>query len=151
MERKEILEYIGKECLGKLYTQSDTSDLRNVLFQGTANSYSEMQLIFSESKINLNITYRAIETGIHQRIWDVCACGGFLMTNYQEELDDYFSIGEDIECYYSKEDLLEKIQFYLKNDTIRSHIAQNGYHKVKKYHTYGKRLQEMLNVSKINI
>lgn len=144
-ERKEILEYISGSCKVKLYTQSDVSNMKNVYFAGTADSYKEMPVIFSESKINLNITYRAIETGIPQRVWDVCGCGGFLITNFQEELTDYFEIGKELECYESKEDLLEKIQFYLKYDEIRKEIAENGFLKVKKYHTYDKRVEHMMN------
>lgn len=55
---------------------------------------------------------------ISQRIWDVCGCGGFLLTNYQEELTDYFEIGTDVECYFSKEELFDKIDFYLKHDAL---------------------------------
>lgn len=75
----------------------------------------------------------------------MCGCGGFLITNFQEELTDYFEIGKELECYESKEDLLEKIQFYLKYDEIRKEIAENGFLKVKKYHTYDKRVEHMMN------
>ena len=146
IERKEILEYIAEDFDVNLYTQSNVSKMKNILFRGSADSYTEMPIIFSQSKINLNITYRAIETGIPQRVWDICGCGGFLITNFQEELSDYFNIGNDIECYYSKEDLLEKIQFYLEHEETRKRMAYGAYEKVRKYHTYGNRLHKILGI-----
>lgn len=66
------------------------------------------------------------------------------MTNYQEELNDYFEIGKDIEAYGSIDELLEKCAYYLEHEDIRRKIAENGYEKVKKYHTYNVRIAEML-------
>ena len=65
------------------------------------------------------------------RIFDVLGAGGFLLTNYQEELEDYFEIGKDLVCYSSEEDLLQKTAYYLEHDEERKQIARNGYLKVK--------------------
>lgn len=144
MERLDLLGSIADKYVLNIYTQSNTDKLHRAVNCGVADSYSVMPVIFAMSKINLNITFRSIETGLPQRIWDVCGCGGFLLTNYQEELTDYFEIGTDVECYFSKEELLDKIDYYLKHDALREKIARNGYEKVAKYHTYENRVQEIL-------
>ena len=46
-------------------------------------------------KIYLNMTIKPIQTGLPLRIFDIMGCGGFLMTNYQAELPEYFEIGTD--------------------------------------------------------
>ena len=72
--------------------------------------------------------------------------GGFLLTNYQEDMFDCFEPGVDFVYYDSYDDLLEKVEYYLEHDEERQQIARNGYEKVKKYHTYRHRLDTILNI-----
>ena len=69
---------------------------------------------------------------------------GFLITNYQAELYDLFTPGEDLVVYESLEDLVEKVQYYLGHEEERKQIAMRGYETVKQYHTYDVRLKQML-------
>lgn len=108
------------------------------------NSLTEMPKVFNLSRINLNITMRPIETGLPLRCFDILGCGGFLMTNYQPELEDMFIIGEDLEAYSSLEELVDKCSYYLTHEDERAAIAHNGYEKVKSNHTHIHRLKEML-------
>ena len=103
-----------------------------------------MPKVFHCSRINLNITMKSIQTGLSQRIWDVLGCRGFLLTNYQSEIPEYFEIGTDLECYENTTELLEKVQFYLTHDDIRQAIAENGYRKVQAGHTYIHRVLQIL-------
>ena len=107
---------------------------------------TEMPKIFHLSKINLNLTSKPIRTGLPLRIWDILSAGGFLLTNYQEEIPEYFEIGKDLEVYTSQEELLQKIDYYLTHEEERSHIAQNGYNKIlSQKHTLKDRLQIILS------
>lgn len=126
-----------------LYTGSDTTGLpvRNC---GRVKTHTQMPLVFANSKINLNITSRSIRTGLPLRIFDVLACGGFLLTNAQSELPDCFSVGEDLDCFSCEDDLLAKVEYYLSHDKDRAEIAHNGFEKVQKYHTYPERLLQMI-------
>lgn len=146
MERVSIMKALGSRYSVNLYTGSDTTGLP-VKNCGLAKTLTEMPLIFHNSKINLNITAKAIRTGLPLRIFDVLGCGGFLITNYQSELADIFSIGTDLECYTSEEELLSKVDYYLTHDKDRIEIAQNGFEAVKKYHNYPERLLQMLSLA----
>lgn len=75
-----------------------------------------MPLVFHYSKINLNITSKSIHDGLPLRIFDVLGCGGFLLTNYQTELAQWFTPGRDLECYTGEDDLLEKVDYYLTHE-----------------------------------
>ena len=103
-----------------------------------------MPKIFNLSKINLNMTMRPIETGLPLRIFDILSSGGFCMTNFQEELLDMFTIGEDIEAYSSIEELVDKCGYYLEHDDIRRNIAARGYEKVKNTHNILNRMADMI-------
>lgn len=145
-ERIQILNRLAKKFPVHFYTQSDISLLHNVIYRGSAESRYEMPKIFRCSKINLNPTAKSIKTGISQRVWDILGCGGFLISNYQTELPEHFVLGQDLETYNSMEELEDKCAYYLTHEEERKKIAANGYEKVKKYHTYEIRIQQMLEM-----
>lgn len=145
LERKHTLDAVSRHFHVDLYTQSDASMLPYVKNRGIADSERVMPKIFKCSKINLNITLRSIKSGIPQRALDIMGCGGFLISNYQPELAEYFTPGEDLVLYDSANDLIQKIDYYLTHEEERLQIARNGYEKVKRYHSYDTRLTEILN------
>ncbi len=144
VERERILGRLSRQFPVSLYTRSDASCLPDVNCRGGVSTLTEMPKVFQASKINLNITMRAIETGLSLRIWDILGCGGFLLTNYQAEIPDFFEIGRDLETYESMEELEEKVRYYLSHEEERVEIAINGYEKVASCHTYEIRLAQMI-------
>ncbi len=98
--------------------------------------------VFSNSKININISASSLDPKIKQikgRIFEVPMCGGFLLTDYVNGLEDYFTIGKEIVCYEDKEDLVNKIKYYLENEKQRKEIAENGYCAALERNTWDKR------------
>lgn len=146
VERARTLTFLSERFRVNLYTRSDASALPKANCRGGVSTLTEMPKVFHASKINLNITMRPIETGLSLRIWDVLACGGFLITNYQAEIPEYFEIGKDLEAYESMEELAEKVHYYLTHEEERVEIAIHGYETTAKYHTYQMRLAEMIQI-----
>ena len=104
-----------------------------------------MPRVFHDSKINLNFTIPNIVTGIPLRVWDVLGAGGFLLTNYQAELPDYFKNKEDLVYFEDTRQLSELTDYYLSHEEERCAIAGHGQETVKKSHTYLQRIQKMLD------
>ena len=146
LERVRIMKVLGERYPVSLYTGSDTSALP-VKNCGLAATLTEMPLVFHHSKINLNITSKSIRSGLPLRIFDVLACGGFLITNYQAELPEFFTLGSDLEYYTSEDELLQKVDYYLTHENDRLEIAHNGLESLKKYHNYPERLLQMLSLA----
>ena len=146
VERERTLNRLSKHFHVALYTRSNTSSLKGVDCRGGVNTLTEMPKVFHTSKINLNMTMRPIETGLSLRVWDILGCGGFLLTNYQAEIPEYFEIGKDLETYESMEELEQKVKYYLTHDEERIEIAINGYEKTAKLHTYEMRITEMIRI-----
>lgn len=144
MERIRTLNTLADYFNVDLFTRSDCTVLKNVNVHGGVQTLTEMPIIFNKSRINLNMTIKPIQTGLPLRIFDIMGCGGFCMTNYQEELSDLFEIGVDLEAYSSMEELVDKCAYYLEHDDERIRIARNGYVKVKETHTYKVRIMELL-------
>ena len=152
-ERFETLLKLSESFETDLYTNSDASALTNALSKDKrgnlhihkgVKTLSQMPIVFNNAKINLNITLRAIATGLPLRIFDICAAKGFLMTNYQEELQEYFEIGKEVEYYGSLEELVDKCRYYLSNDDQRSEIAQKGLERIQKQHTWKHRVAQII-------
>ncbi len=145
-ERIRTLNKLAEHFCVDLYTFSDTAPLRLVRTHDAIESLSGMPKVFHLSKINLNMTIKPIQTGLPLRIFDIMGSGGFLMTNYQAELTDYFEIGRDLEAYSSLDELIDKCSYYLQHEEERKQIALNGYETVKQFHTYPHRAAEMIRV-----
>lgn len=149
LERIENLSVLSEHFNVNLFTRSDTSMLpkrSSLCLKGGVTTLEEMPKVFHLSKINLNMTIHAIEKGASLRVWDIMGAGGFLMSNFQEELCDYLVAGEDYDFYTDLGDLVEKCDFYLKNEDVRAKIALNGYEKTKKYHTYANRMPALFKM-----
>lgn len=140
LERTQLLTLVSK-MQGvdlKVYSK-DTSDAFATC--PAVDYYQEAPFIFRNSKINLNITLKSIQTGIPLRAFDIMGCGGFLLTNYQEDMCRHFEPGVDFVFYTDYEDCLTKIQYYLGHEEERKKIARNGYEKIKKLHTFAHRVE----------
>lgn len=144
MERNEIMELLGQHFSVNLYT-TEKVNIKGVRNCGVADYNTTAPLVFANSKINLNITLRSIQTGIPLRAFDIMGCGGFLISNFQEDFLEYFEPDEDVVFYTSYEELLDKAEFYLNHDQERERIAKNAYEKVAAEHTYLQRVQTMMS------
>lgn len=148
-ERLVLLNLLGMRFDTKLYSTQEYAMLRGVKCCGKVNYYKEMPYVFALSDINLNISVKGIQSGMPQRALDVMASGGFLLSNYQPELVEYFSYGEDMVVYESMEDAVEKCRFYLENDDLRKEIAQRGRRRVLEEHNLPNKVREMMRTAGI--
>jgi spore maturation protein CgeB len=115
---------------------------------GCALSDSEMIQMYSRSKINLGFstcgnTHETEERVLQVRLRDfeVPMSGGFYMVEYMEELEEFFDIGKEIVCYIDKEDLADKIKYYLTHDDERECIRKAGRERCLRDHTWHKRFE----------
>lgn len=149
-ERQQLLTKIASDLGGKchfcLYTASDlkTQPLLQKHYHGIVDYHKQMPLVFAGSKINLNLSLRSIHSGIPLRVLDIMACGGFVLTNIQPEIAEFFREGEEIATFRSLEECMEKIQYYLENDAERERIAAAGKRKVQEAFSYRNGLIKLL-------
>lgn len=146
LERKEILELLSQEYEVDLYTYEETPKLWKVRNRGTAEVMEEAPKIYRCAKINLNISLKSILTGIPLRAFEIMGSGGFLLSNYQREYEEYSCNGVDYVYYMDYEDLMEKVEYYLSHEKERKEIAKNGYENVKANHTYRNRVDAIMKI-----
>lgn len=101
--------------------------------------------IYAESRININITSIQFDSAIVNRVLDVAAAGGFLLTDWKDGLSDITSVCESI-SYRSIDELNNKIDYYLTHDAERLEIAAQLHHDVMLTRTYDHAMAILLGV-----
>jgi spore maturation protein CgeB len=146
MERINILTDVASHFPLKIFTPNNNYVIPNASNMGVADYLTETPYIFHDSKINLNITLRSIKSGIPLRCMEIMSCGGFLLTNFQSDFFKHFVAGEDFVYFESNDDMLQKIDYYLTHEKERTSIAESGYQKVLKNHSYETIFQQIFNI-----
>lgn len=138
------LALLQKRCRVHLYSGDQNDALAQVRQMGYVDYYTQMPRVFQKSRVNLNISLCAIQSGIALRILDILGSKGFVLTNYQPELTEYFEPGRDIVIYEDIKDLVGKTQYYLAHEAERKEIAARGHQIVKEAFSFDARIRKML-------
>ena len=108
-------------------------------------SFDEMQDIYSNSALSLNITVlrntyllKNPLHKIHLRTFEIPMCGGLEIAPFSEELAGYFEDGKEIVLYKSEEEFISKSKYYLdsKNDSLCLQMKQNARKRAENEHTW---------------
>lgn len=142
-ERSELIRAIASICPIDVYTYDQNFQCANVILHEPVNPYDIAPYIYKCSKINLNMSLRSIKSGMPLRALEIMGSGGFLLSNYQTDFFDYFIPGDDFAFYESRTDLLDKIDYYLKNNNERAQMAASAHKKIVNAHTFVHRIKEI--------
>jgi spore maturation protein CgeB len=117
-----------------------------VRYRGHADHLTEIPKIINATDVNINLTKCHSEDALGPRVFEVLACGGFLLTNRNKALAHFFEEGKDVVVFESLEDLKEKARYYLDHPAERHAIAERGCHKVRERHGILHRTQHIQRV-----
>ncbi len=146
-DRITILHILSKRYKLDLYSWDKNELLTEVNYRGSCDYLTQMPKVFKSASVNLNIMLRISQSGIPLRALDILGSGGFLLSNYQPEIAEFFTDGQDVVLYESVEDAIEKAIFYINNEDIRKRIAQNGHDRAKEEFSYDKQLGRIFEKS----
>jgi spore maturation protein CgeB len=77
-------------------------------------------------------------------MYDIPACGGFLLTDWKESTAELFKLGSEVVVFKSIAELNDLISFYEKHPAEREKIAASAKARIQKDHLLQHRLAEML-------
>jgi spore maturation protein CgeB len=120
-------------------------------------SQQEMVEIFNQSRINLNLSDSPKTLNWFKRLlgrqpppkqikgrnFEIPGCGGFLLTDSADNLEVYYVPGREIAIFESLSDLVEQVRYYLSHETERAQIAEAGWRRTLRDHTYERRFHEI--------
>jgi spore maturation protein CgeB len=106
--------------------------------------YDGLPRVYRESEINFNATSLQMKAAVNQRVFDVPAAGGFLLTDFREQLAEVLEPGREVICYRQPEEIPELVRYYLKHPGQRRRLIQAARSRVLSEHTYLHRVQTMV-------
>jgi spore maturation protein CgeB len=109
------------------------------------NYYDELPLVYGAAAINFNVTSLQMKTAVNQRVFDVPAAGGFLLTDYKAQLPELLDVGKAIICYRHPDEIPELASFYLRSSRARAEVISRGRARILQEHTYVHRLRAMVD------
>lgn len=110
---------------------------------GTVDYHRELPAVFAASDVNVNVTAVQMPTAVNQRVFDVPASGGFLLTDAQEDALRLFDEDKEIVVYRQAAEASEKIRYYVRHPEARRAIAARARLVVEARHRYTHRLKAL--------
>ena len=147
LKRIELLTRIAQEfnihIYGYGFEYLDENNILKSKWKGYASG-DRLYDIYSDSKIIIN-SHIDLASNIagNQRLVEATGSGCLLMTENAVNIGNYFS-SDEVVTYNGIEDLIQKINIYVKNEDKSQGIASAGYLKTVKQHTYDNRIKEIL-------
>lgn len=80
---------------------------------------------------------------LHLREFEAPMCGALYCTGYSEELAEMFEPGKEVLTYHNEEDLLDKINYYLKHKDKCESVRIAGRQRALNDHTYQRRFKQL--------
>jgi len=108
---------------------------------------SEMVDEYNKAKIALSFTRLNGSDGheVRLRSFEIPACGTLHLSEYCEEMKDYFDLHE-VQMFKDKDELLGLTKILLVNDELREQIALNGYNRTVRDHTWATRYDQVFKI-----
>ena len=109
-------------------------------------SIEKMVEIFNSSIVNLGFAggwggINEILKVVKGRDFEIPMSGGFYLTEYHEELEDYYEVGKEIETYRHIGELIDKARYYTNHPEEAEKIAERGHKRALQDHTMEKRFE----------
>ncbi len=100
--------------------------------------------LYRSSRIILNFTKG--KYGFSIRVFQAMGTGSFLLTEYCKDLELFFKKKEHLDWFNTKKELLNKIEYYLKNKDLRENIAYKGMNFVVKNYNWNIIMKRIVNI-----
>jgi spore maturation protein CgeB len=101
---------------------------------------------FNAAKIVLNAMCVGEIDGVNCRLFEAAGCGAFQIADWKPALPDLFEPEREIVTFRTREELREKVDYYLARPAERQAIADRAYARAHREHTYEIRLQRMFEL-----
>ena len=113
---------------GTLWDRSKFYDFFSKKMNGPITSvYADYNLCINSNEICLVFLSKKNSDTYTRRCFEIPAANTFMLAEYTNDLNELFTEGLEAEYFRNKEELLEKVNYFLKNKQKRALIATAGY------------------------
>jgi spore maturation protein CgeB len=126
------------------------SGWRELLGNGVAlrpevNYYDELPQVYGATAINFNATSLQMKAAVNQRVFDAPAAGGFVLTDFREQLAELFEVGDEVACFGEPGEIGDFVRYYLQHPEVRKTMTGKARSRVLAEHSYRHRVAAMLD------
>jgi spore maturation protein CgeB len=107
-------------------------------------SCDEKAKAYSAAKILLNTMFYAEIEGLNCTLFEAAGCGAFQIADWKPSLQELFEPEREIVTFRTRQELKDKVDYYLAHPKERHKIANRAYVRAHREHTYEIRLRRML-------
>lgn len=113
-------------------------------FHGVADPGKEVTEVYCNADINVDINRIYQPEAIPLRVFDVLACGGFIIAEHSKALEKQFEIGKELVTYRTITELVDLVAHYRENPEEAAAMAKRGLEAVRARHTMRSRVGQLL-------
>jgi spore maturation protein CgeB len=139
----EMFKGYDLKIWGHNYPRWLISPLRS-RYPGVFVAELEKAKAFNAAKIVLNAMHPGEIAGVNCRLFEAAGCGAFQIADWKPALPELFEPEREIVTFRTREELKEKVDYYLAHPKEREAIAERAYRRAHREHTYELRLTELL-------
>lgn len=118
-------------------TRSLKIEKRGLRYHPPLQHYTNASDVYALSKINLNITSLQFDNAVINRVIDIGAVGGFVLTDSKSDLRKITTVHNEI-SYRTIDELNGKIEYFLGHESERRDIAKQFEQDIRENCTYQK-------------
>lgn len=151
--REEILVEVAKDfplaLVGPWRKKlAENSPLRNNIISDGFFTPEEMVRFFNEADIVINIHtwFQTSAYGVNPRLFETCGCRALQISDRKADIARLYEEGKEVVLYDTVPELKNMIAYYLDHPAEREQIAENGYRRTVRDHTYRHRMTELLAI-----
>lgn len=105
---------------------------------------TDMFRVLARSQITINVHIGIAESfANNMRLYEATGMGALLITDNKSNIAEMFEPGQEIVCFDSREECLDLIERYRKDEAGRTRIAAAGQRRTLSEHTYIRRTREL--------
>src|SRR5262249_32064133 len=142
----------GRDPLRALSDRRDWNQLRSRYPEALHAPVSDEEYValFSTSTISLGFlilgdTQRTAWPlrQVRLREFEAPMSGAFYLTEWLDELEHHYVVGREIECFRSRDELVDKARYYVAHDAERERIRRAGLERARRDHTWRRRFDDL--------
>lgn len=154
LDKMPMLARIKKKLGNRMRFHGLTSFKRNAYFNLKHGfpgwirpvDFSEYVPLYQRAKIGINVHLRGEYTLAGYRLFDLPANGVMQISDGGSHLNEFFSVGHEIETYNDADEVLEKVEYFLAHEDERNEIALNGFRRVQNNYKISTLLHQLANL-----
>lgn len=141
-----LAELVPLECWGYGVDSLRASGVKETRLHGEVWG-RDMFSTLRRSRITINHHIDVAQTyANNMRLFEATGCGALLVTDHKDNLDNLFTVGEEVIAYRSLEECAELVRYYLAHPEEARRIAERGQARTFRDHTYAKRMAQTAEI-----